>query len=141
MERAFLKGVTMFIRKKKNAGGTTSIMLMTSDRKAGRKHSNLRLLKNFGASKDAAELALFIQKAEEYKKYLIMFFSQTIRTKNRITTRHSALFSMNVGFLDVYGKFFDKFFSNLNLKAHEIKKLHDLIVMRIASLPAKEKQP
>ena len=46
-------------------------MLMTSDRKAGKKHSNLRLLKNFGASRDADELALLIQKAEEYKKYLI----------------------------------------------------------------------
>lgn len=139
MERAFLKGVTMFIRKKKNAGGTTSIMLMTSDRKAGRKHSNLRLLKNFGASKDAAELALLIQKAEEYKKYLISISAKPSVLKIVSPRDIQRCFSMNVGFLDVYGKFFDKFFSNLNLKAHEIKKLHDLIVMRIASPASKRK--
>jgi len=61
----------MFIRKKKNVGGTTSIILLTSDRRAGKKHSNLRLLKNFGASSDDNELALLVQKAEEYKKHLI----------------------------------------------------------------------
>ena len=47
---------------------------------------------------------------------------------------------MNVGFLDVYGKFFDKIFSTLNLKAHELKKLHDLIVCALLPLQAKEKR-
>ena len=129
----------MFIRKKKNAGGTTSIMLMTSDRKAGKKHSNLRLLKNFGASRDADELALLIQKAEEYKKYLISISPKPSVLKIISPRDIQRCFSMNVGFLDVYGKFFDKIFSTLNLKAHELKKLHDLIVMRIASPASKRK--
>ena len=44
-----------------------------------------------------------------------------------------------IGFSDVYGKFFDKIFSKLNLKPHELKKLHDLIVVRIASPASKRK--
>jgi hypothetical protein len=47
--------------------------------------------------------------------------------------------SFNVGFLDVYGKLFDDIFSKINLKVHELKKLHDLIVMRIASPASKRK--
>ena len=77
----------MFIRKKKNAGGTTSIMLMTSDRKAGKKHSDLRLIKNFGASDDD-ELAQLIQQAEEYKKHLIIVSPKPSDIKNHFTARH-----------------------------------------------------
>ena len=61
----------MFIRKKKNAGGTTSIMLLTSDRRPGNKHSNLRIIKNFGASSSEEELARLIQEAEDYKNHLM----------------------------------------------------------------------
>ena len=48
-------------------------------------------------------------------------------------------FSMNIGFSDVYGQFFDNIFSKLNLKRHELKKLQDIIVMRIASPASKRK--
>lgn len=129
----------MYIRKKKNAGGTTSIMLLTSERRPGKKHSNLRLLKNFGASSDENELALLIKKAEEYKKHLINI-SPKLSVLKIISPRDiKQCFSMNTGFIDVYGKIFDEIFSKLNLKSHELKKLHDLIVMRIASPASKRK--
>lgn len=137
--RVFLRGSAMFIRKKKNASGSTSIMLLTSDRRPGKKHSNLRLLKNFGASSDENELAILIQKAEEYKKHLISVSPKTPVLKIVSPRDIQQCFSMNIGFSDVYGKFFDNVFSSLNLKSHELKKLHDLIVMRIASPASKRK--
>jgi transposase len=129
----------MFIRKKKNAGGSTSILLLTSDRRPGKKHSNLRLLKNFGSSHDENELEIFIQKAEEYKKHLSSIAPKTSMLKIISPRDIQHCFSINIGFLDVYGKFFDKVFSSLNLKSHELKKLHDLIVMRIAMPASKRK--
>lgn len=129
----------MYIRKKKNASGTTSILLLTSERRPGKKHSNLRLLKNFGASSDENKLAILIQEAEEYKKYLISI-SPTISVLKIVSPRDiQRCFSMNVGFLDIYGKFFYNIFSQLNLKSHELKKLHDLIIMRIA-IPASKRK-
>ena len=129
----------MFIRKKKNAGGTTSIMLLTSDRRPGKKHSNLRLIKNFGASSNDNELALFIQQAEEYKTHLITVSPKAVTLKITSARDIRSCASYNVGFLDVYGKLFDNVFSTINLKPHELKKLHDLIVMRIASPASKRK--
>lgn len=129
----------MYIRRKKNAGGTTSILLLTSERRPGKKHSNLRLLKNFGASSDENKLAILIQKAEEYKKHLIGISPKISVLKIMSPRDIQQCFSMNIGFSDVYGKFFDKIFSKLNLKPHELKKLHDIIVMRIASPASKRK--
>jgi hypothetical protein len=129
----------MFIRKKKNSGGTTSIMLLTSDRRPGKKYSNLRVIKNFGASSNENELALLIQKAEEYKFHLMTVSPKAITLKITSARDIRSCVSFNVGFLDVYGKLFDDIFSKINLKVHELKKLHDLIVMRIASPASKRK--
>ena len=114
-------------------------MLLTSDRRPGKKHSNLRLLKNFGASGDKNELALLLQQAEEYKKHLISISPKTAVLKIVSPRDIQQCFSMNVGFYDVYGKFFDDVFASLKLKSHELKKLQDLIVMRIASPASKRK--
>ena len=129
----------MFIRKKKNSGGTTSIMLLTSDRRPGKKYSNLRLIKNFGASSNEDELTLLVKQAEDYKSHLMTVSPQVkiLRIASPRDIRSCAFF--NVGFLDVYGKLFDDVFSKISLKPHELKKLHDLTVMRIASPASKRK--
>src|SRR3990167_2822937 len=133
------KRVTMFIRRKTNKNGSISILLLTGERKPGKKHSNLRLLKNFGASSDETELNKLIQEAEEYKKHLISI-SPKVPVLKIISPRDiKQCFSMNIGFFDIYGKFFDNIFSKLNLKSHELKKLHDLIIMRIANPASKRK--
>lgn len=129
----------MFIRKKKNAGGTTSVILLTSDRRPGKKHSNLRVIKNFGASSNEEELALLIQKAEEYKSHLLALSPKAATLKITSPRDIKSCLSFNVGFLDVYGKLFDDIFSTVNLKPHELKKLRDLIVMRIAAPASKRK--
>lgn len=129
----------MFIRKKKNRGGSISIMLVIGERKKGKKNSNLRVIKNFGASSDENELQLLIQQAEEYRNHLMAVSpkAQTLKISSARDIRSCS--SFNVGFLDVYGKLFDDIFSKLPLKSHELKKLHDLIVMRIALPNSKRK--
>src|ERR1700736_1188540 len=135
-----MKGfTTMFIRKKKNNSGSISVLLLTGERKPGKKHSVSRMIKNFGTANDECELEKLIQQAEEYKKYLLLVSPKASTLKIVSPRDIKSCFSFTVGFLDVYGKFFDKVFSTLNLKTHELKKLHDLIIMRIASPASKRK--
>lgn len=134
-----MKGFTMFIRKKKNKGGTTSIMLLTGERKLGKKHSHSRMIKNFGASSDEEELKKLMKQAEEYKQHLLLVSPKAAILKIISPRDIKSCKSFNVGFLDVYGKLFDDVFLTINLKPHELKKLHDLIVMRIAAPASKRK--
>lgn len=129
----------MFIRKKKNPGGATCVMLLVGERKPGKKHSNLRLIKTFGSAKDEAVLAQLMQEAEAYKAHL-----QAISPKAstlRITSPQDiqACRFINVGFNDVYGNCFDQVFSELSLKGRDLQKLRDLLVMRIANPASKRK--
>lgn len=129
----------MFIRKRKNKGGTTSIMLLTGERKPEKKHVHSRMIKNFGAASDEQELEELIKQAEEYKKHLISVSPKAFTLKITSPRDIQSCLSFNVGFLDVYGKLFNDIFSKLSLKQHELKKLHDLIVMRIANPASKRK--
>lgn len=131
--------IVMFIRKKKNKGGSTSILLLTGERKPGKKYSVSRMIKNFGSANNECELEQLIQQAEEYKKHLMSVSPKALTLKITSARDIRSCLSFNVGFLDVYGKLFDDIFSKLNLKPHELKKLHDLIVMRIAAPASKRK--
>src|SRR3990167_10769556 len=129
----------MFVRKKKNKSGTTSILLVVGERKSGKKNSIPRLIKNFGTSSNEDDLASLIQKAEDYKNHLMVVSPKAATLKITSARDIRSCSSFNVGFLDVYGKLFDDVFSDINLKPHELKKLHDLIVMRIAAPASKRK--
>lgn len=129
----------MFIRKKQNKGGTTSILLLTSERRQGKKYSNLRLIKNFGTSSVQDELTQLIQEAEAYKKHLMAVSPRALTLKITSSQDIKACTSFNVGYLEVYGKLFNDIFSLLNLKSHTLKRLHDVLIMRIASPASKRK--
>jgi transposase len=129
----------MFIRKKKNKSGTTSVMLIVAERKSDKKNPIPRLIKNFGASRNEEELNKLIEQAEEYKQHLLLTSPKASTLKIVSSRDIKSCFSFITGFSDVYGKFFDKIFSKLNLKPHELQKLNDLIVMRIASPASKRK--
>lgn len=129
----------MFIRKKKNKGGSTTIMLLTGERKSGKKHSISRMIKNFGSSCDEEELKILTEKAEEYKKHLQLVSPKAMTLKITSPRDIKSCVSFNVGFLDVYGKLFNDLFSTVNLKTHQLKKLHDLIIMRIANPASKRR--
>ena len=129
----------MFVRKKKNKGGSTSIMLVTGERISGKKHSVSRIVKNFGVAKDEEELAKLYNEAKNYKAHL-----EAINPKAKILKISSErdikrCHSYNVGFNDVYGNAFDRFFNKLNLKPYLIQRLKDLVIMRIAEPTSKRK--
>jgi transposase len=129
----------MYIRKRKNKGGSTSILLLTGERQKGKKHVRSGMIKCFGSSCNEEELNTFIQQAEEYKQHLLLVSPKAPTLKITSPRDIKSCLSFIVGFSDVYGTFFDAIFSQLNLKPHELKKLHDLIVMRIASPASKRK--
>jgi transposase len=129
----------MFIRKRKNKGGSTSVMLLTGERKKGEKHVHSRMIKCFGASDDLEAINKLIQQAEEYKQHLLRVSPKAPTLKITSPRDIQSCRSVTIGFLDVYGKFFSQIFSELNLKPHELKKLQDLIVMRIAFPTSKRK--
>jgi hypothetical protein len=56
----------MYIRLKKNPSGTTSVLLVASERIPGKKNPYSRLLKSFGTAKDEVELTQLKLIAENY---------------------------------------------------------------------------
>ena len=129
----------MFVRKKKNPGGATSVLLLVGERRAGKKHPNLRLIKTFGSAKDETALAELLQKAEAYKAHLQALSPKASTLKITSPRDIQACRFLNVGFNDVYGKCFDEVFTGLSLKERDLQKLRDLVVMRIASPASKRK--
>jgi transposase len=135
----FLLVIVMFIRKKSNKSGTVSIMLVTGDRLAGKKHPVSRIIKNFGHASNETELNDLIQQAQAYKEYLVSHAPRARALRIASDADLKSCRSFNVGFSDVYGCFFKKAFDGLPLKINHIKQLQDLIVMRIASPASKRK--
>ena len=92
----------MFIRKKKNKGGSTSILLIVGERKPGKKHPSSRMIKNFGPASNERELAALIQKAEAYKNHLMRVSPKGVTLKITSSRDIKSCLSFNIGFLDVY---------------------------------------
>jgi transposase len=129
----------MFIRKKLNKNGTSTILLVTGKRVAGKKNPVTVTIKHFGTAKTKNQLRLLLKQAEEYKSDI-----EVRSPKIRVLKIASGLdiqscTSCNIGFSDVYGAAFDQVFTKLNLKPLVLKQLRDLAVMRIASPASKRK--
>jgi transposase len=139
MGRYLCRGADVFIRRKANRGGSISIMLVMGERHKGKKHSTLRVIKNFGSSTDEATLKELTKEAQNYKDHLMSVSPKAKTLKITSGKDIKSCRSFNVGFEHVYGSLFNKIFSSLNLKSSELKKLQDLIVMRIAHPASKRK--
>jgi transposase len=124
----------MYIRLKQNISGTTSVLLVTSQRLPGKKHPYSRILKSFGCAKNAEELAELKLIAENYlkamhsdkapKASLDSLVIQTAADISSCTTRTR-------GFHDVYNKLFSTIFANTSLKPKGNEMLSQLAIMRI----------
>lgn len=122
----------MFIRKKLNNGGSFSVLLVKGERVAGKKHSVSRIIKNFGSACEGDTLTSLIQQAGIYKANLEAVSPKAKTLKITSDLDLKSCHSYNTGFDDVYGKYFDNVFGDLNLKSHLKNKLRDLIIMRVA---------
>ncbi len=124
----------MYIRLKQNSSGTTSVLLVASQRLPGKKHPYSRILKSFGCAKNEEELAELKLTAENYlstmhsdkapKASLNSLVVQTAADISSCTTRVR-------GFHDVYNKLFSAIFANTSLKPKGNEMLSQLAIMRI----------
>jgi transposase len=129
----------MFIRKKINKNGAFSVLLIMVRRVPGKKHPVSKIIKNFGSAREGPKLETLVQKAEVYKSKL-KFTSPKIKRLNLISDLDvNSCRSYNTGFSDIYGTIYNTVFGNLNMGTCLKNKLHDLIVMRIASPASKLK--
>ncbi len=130
----------MYIRKKKNKSGSYSISLFTSERIDGKNHPVPKLIKSFGASSDEGELLKLWAQAESYKEQLMLVAQPVVKLlKIRSEVDIKNCKSYNVGFYDVYGYYFDKIFNTIELKEEDVKKLKELIILRVANPCSKRK--
>jgi len=130
----------MFLRVKKNKGGSCSVVLLTGERVPGKKHSMSRIIKNFGAATDDSQIALLKDKALAFKEHLEATSPKTptpLKILNSSDLRSCSSFTS--GFSDVYGHMFNKLFGDIKLKASHLSRLKDLIVLRIAEPASKLK--
>lgn len=113
-------------------------MLLAGERVPGKKHPVSRMIKHFGSAFEESQINALIQAAETYKANF-----QTIQKAKVLRIAYDtdlqSCRSYNVGFSDVYGEFFTHVFSPLALKAHSMRQLQELVVMRIAAPASKLK--
>lgn len=122
----------MFIRKKLNRGGSYSVVLATGERVPGKKHPVSRIIKNFGSSTDKNRIDEMVKEAEAYKAQLMRVSPKAKTLKIVSSDDIQSCHSFTVGFLDVYGREYDKVFKDLSLTPAYTKHLRELAMMRIA---------
>lgn len=122
----------MFIRFKKNKGGSTSILLIMGERVPGKKHCVSRIIKNFGSATEASEIKRIEEEANRYKDKLLAESPKTKTLKIQTQSDLRSCSSNNIGFSDVYGAMFDRVFDSLSLAPKYLERLKSLVTMRIA---------
>lgn len=129
----------MFVRLKKNKGGSTSVILASGERVPGKKHVVSRIIKSFGYSVDEEEIQKLKEEALKYKAHLEAerVKIKTLKVSNGSDIRSCQ--SHNFGFLEVYGKIFYAIFTKIGLKEEALKRLSELVTMRIAEPASKRK--
>ena len=122
----------MFVRKKKNRSGSYSVMLVMGERIPGKANPVLKMVKNFGVASDEKHLQSLLNMAETYRKNLLASSPKAKYLKISLDDDLQSCHSYNVGFSDVYGSAFSKLFSSIDMKAHLLQKLKELVILRIA---------
>lgn len=124
----------MFIRKKRNKGGSVSILLVTGERIAGKKHVTSKIIKHFGAADTPEKLELLVQAATEYKIQLQAQAPKKIKPlKINAALDLASCKTYRLGFSDIYGPLFHQLLPNLPLKEPWKEHLNSLVTMRIAA--------
>lgn len=127
----------MFIRKKRNKSGSYSVYLVVAERVLGKRHPIPKVIKNFGSANTPEELKHLIEQAEAYKGKIKHLSSPKKILKISSELDIKDCYSYNIGFTDIYGNVFDRFFHGINLKPVLKERLKDLIIMRIAEPASK----
>lgn len=131
----------MHIRVKKNPSGSSSVILLRSERRPGKKSSYTAVVKTFGASKDENEIKKLKLEAEEYKKNLEQENNKegksfTFKSSKEIESCKS----YNRGFHDIYSPIFEKSLKSIDKLTPKKKELlKTLAILRIANPCSKKR--
>lgn len=123
----------MYIRIKKNVSGSSTVMLLKSERRPGKPNAYSTLIKNFGTSNDPKVIAQYQQQAQAYKKLMGEENKTTKLLKVASSKDIAACGYVNLGFHSIYGKIFDRCLSCIDsLTPRNKDLLKSLCVLRTA---------
>jgi transposase len=125
----------MYVRTRKNKSGSTSVFVVASKRLKGKKNPRAIVVKSFGSSKDPEQIKSLHAEANKFaaeEKYSAFL---RINDDGDIESSKTKV----VGFKQVYGKIFDRYFSDMKLGKIDYRLLEELVLMRIAQPVSKLK--
>jgi transposase len=125
----------MYARKRKNKSGSTSIFVVTSKRVEGMKNPQPIVVKSFGSSNDPKKIDALYEEARIFAANTK--FTPFLRINDGADIKSCKV--KTIGFKDVYGKLFDRYFSDMQLKKVDSQVLQELVFMRIAQPMSKLK--
>lgn len=125
----------MYVRTRENQSGSTSVFVVASKRLKDKKHPRAIVVKSFGSSKDQEQIKLLLAQADKFvaeEKYSAFL---RINDDNDIESSKTKV----IGFKQVYGKIFERYFSDMKLGGIDSQLLEELVLMRIAQPVSKLK--
>lgn len=131
------RGIDMHVRVRKNKSGSTSIFVVACKRFAGKRNPQPILVRSFGSSSDPAKIT---ELYEEARKFAISTkYTPFLRINNEADIKECKV--KTVGFEQLYGKIFERYFSTLDLGFSEAdyQIMQQLVLMRIAQPVSKLK--
>lgn len=126
----------MHVRVRKNKSGSTSVFVVACRRVPGKKNPQPLMVKSFGSSSD---LQVIAKMRKEASKFASAKYSPVLRIHTSDDIEECKV--TNVGFEQIYGTLFNRYFSNvdLNLQDNDYRILQQLTLMRIAAPVSKLK--
>ena len=125
----------MYVRTRKNKSGSTSVFVVASKRFKNRKHPRAIVVKSFGSSSDPKKISLLYEEASKFASEET--YTPFLRINNENDVESCKV--KTIGFKDIYGKLFEKYFGDMKLPKVDKKILQELVLMRIAQPVSKLK--
>lgn len=116
----------MFVRARKNANGSTSVLVINSKRVKGKKNPQPIVVKHFGTTSNSADADALLAQARAY----LQKRQRAALVRKSLDDAESCRV-INTGFSHFYGTIFDRRFSSCDYLVDK-QMLRDLSVMRIA---------
>lgn len=125
----------MYVRTRKNKSGSTSVFVVASKRFKNKKHPRAIVVKSFGSSKDPEKIASLHEEASKFAKE--KKYTPFLRINNAEDI--SSCKVKTIGFKDIHGSIFERYFANMQLNKVDHQILKELVLMRIAQPVSKLK--
>ena len=130
----------MYIRVKKNANDSFTVVLAKSEHQPGKKYPRYVLVKTLGTTKDLKVVEQLKVEAEKYKKSLTLTNPKASFLRINDSSDIDSSKITNCGFHDIYGVLFDQLVKNFGIRSHrQIELLKNISILRIAEPTSKHR--